>query len=269
MFVLADRIFQRAVERRIQELGLKAEIRDPDMRPVYYDNLPGTEADFRRIDAEVENVRSLIQYFGITPDPEGLSEPIRLTQRAAGKLCTGQSVSDSSFGEGYVAQPVLDEVYGSQSYLERWTGLAATDFKRTFIDTFPSVVSNQFLICLALRGALEAQQGLWQNARANALHVAEEAMISLQQEPMSEREWTVTFTVVAAVATVAAPVFPGAALGLALVDGAASIVGPFRPSHRSVRSRHTPFPKFSSRSAMRSGSSPTMSATRKRSSRIR
>jgi uncharacterized protein YukE len=160
-------------------------------------------------------VPNLFQPFTQIPDPKSFDSGINTLKQALAKLCTGQDTRDpiSTNGGTYLANRVLDEMTGSGDLIESWTGKAAMEFKSNFIDPFPSVVRNQFILVSALKSALEAEQAMWDAARHNIDDIAEQTNKALDgmHKSCSSHEWAITFTTVAAITGVLAaiPTFGG------------------------------------------------------------
>lgn len=109
-------------------------------------------------------VPALYQSFLQAPDPKSFDPMISHLKVALTTLCTGQDTRDpiSSKGGPYFANKALDEMPAAGDLIETWTGNAAIAFKAKFIDPFPSLVRNQFILVAALKAALEAEQAIWQ-----------------------------------------------------------------------------------------------------------
>ncbi|GHJ49532.1 hypothetical protein Cs7R123_68740 [Catellatospora sp. TT07R-123] len=147
-------------------------------------------------------VPQLFQPFSQIPDPASYTPAIESLKRALGRLCTGQDTRDpiSTNGSNYYANPVLDKLSASGDYIESWTGKAAMEFKANFIDPFPSVARNQFLLISALKAGLEAEQAMWEAARKDIDQIAENTLKALDcMDDCSPKEWAVTFTAAAAI----------------------------------------------------------------------
>jgi hypothetical protein len=113
------------------------------------------------------------------------------------------------------ANPNLLLIPGSESYLEDWTGRAAVEFKLRFLDPFPAVAKNQFLLTAIVRGAVGAHQLMWHNARRDILEIAhqtEAALDSMESCKGNGGSFVVLLSVFEAVATIAAVFTQGASL---------------------------------------------------------
>lgn len=186
-----------------------------------------------QIERKYADVTSLFQPFAEMPDPSSFDGVINQLSQVLGILSAGEAgdaAKDPVNGTIFPANPKLTKVGGTESYIEDWTGPAASAFKSEFIDPFPAVVQNQFIVASVLKSALEAQREIWKNARADIDKIAEDVLTALDRmHDCGKNKWTMTFTVMASVAAIAAvPLTAGAstfALGLAVTAvGAASQV---------------------------------------------
>lgn len=187
------------------------------------------------IEREFSDIPNLFAPFTEMPTPESFEEPINNLERAVAKLAQGDSQHDPITGITYVGNVELAKMSGAASYIEDWTGRAAMEFKSTFIDPFPTIVHNQFLVANVLRAALQAEREIWVNARKDIDKIAHDVLEALDRmDDCGKNEWTMTFTVAAAVATVAAvPLTGGAALAVTAVAAgsaaAATMIGTEAP----------------------------------------
>lgn len=200
----------------------------------------------QKAESDFADIPGLFEPFSMMPDPAGYSGMINGLADAMHVLSAGQDTKDEIDGPVYPANPVMDKLTGSESYLENWTGKAAEDFKRNFIDPFPAVVSNQFLITSVLKGAIEAHQEMWRRARTDIDKIATDTIAALDHmDDCGSNDWSMAFTVLGAVVAVAAaPVTDGTSLiALAAVGSAASIAS------TAAGSGSTPTRRFSGESA--------------------
>jgi hypothetical protein len=176
--------------------------------------------------SDFADIPGLFEPFSMMPDPAGYTGMVNSLAGAMHVLSAGQDTKDEIDGPIYPANPVMDKLTGSESYVENWTGKAAEDFKRNFIDPFRSVASNQFLLTSVLKSALEAHQELWRRARTDIDKIATDTIAALDHmDDCGSNDWSMAFTVLGAVVAVAAaPVTDGTSLiALAAVGSAASI----------------------------------------------
>ncbi len=183
--------------------------------------------------SDFADIPGLYEPFSLMPDPASYQPMIRDLENAMHTLSSGQGNSDPIDGPIYPANPTLDKLTGTESYIENWTGRAAEDFKRNFIDPFPAVVRNQFLLSAVLKAALEAHQEMWKRARSDIDNIATATISALDHmDDCGSNDWSLAFTVLGAVVAIAAvPVTDGASLfALAAVGSAASVASAVAPS---------------------------------------
>lgn len=140
------------------------------------------------------------------------------------------------------ANPNLGMIPGSESYLEQWTGRAAVEFKQRFLDPFPYLNANQYLLVSMLYGAMDAQARMWENARRDILEIGNKTLNALNaSDPFlcwggKKGPTTVVLTTIEAIASIAAVFMPaasvGARVGIEIVAVAASAAANLAPDER-------------------------------------
>ena len=172
------------------------------------------------------DVPAMFAPFASMPDPADFGGMRDGLLAAMHKLSTGQTPTDPITGLGVEANITLDAMGGVGDTLRDWHGRAATAFTLGFVEPFPSFTRNQFMLTAILKGAIEAEQEIWKNARANADKIAHDAITALEHmDDCGKNDWTMVFTVGASVAAVAATVMTAGTAVVALtVVGAASQV---------------------------------------------
>lgn len=172
------------------------------------------------------DIPAMFAPFAAMPDPADFGGMRDGLLAAMHKLSTGQTPTDPITGLGVEANITLDAMGGVGDALRDWHGRAATAFTLGFVEPFPSFTRNQFMLTAILKGAIEAEQEIWKNARANADKIAHDAITALEHmDDCGKNDWTMAFTVGASVAAVAAMVVTGGTAVVALtVVGAASQV---------------------------------------------
>lgn len=189
------------------------------------------DADMAEISAKYEDVPELFTEFMSLPDPASFDAGIEDLRATMGRLSQGQGTKDPTSDMTPPANIVLDGMDTSQSYLARWTGIAASQFKANFVDTFESITTNQYLLAGYVKGALEAEKSLWHAARDNIDQIAESTITALDEMgDCGKNEWSVGLAVVGAVVAVAAVPFTAggslvAAATFAGIGGALSVGG--------------------------------------------
>jgi hypothetical protein len=152
-----------------------------------------------------ENVANEFRPYSQMPDPAAYDHMLADLEQVLHKLSSGLLSQDPIEHESYFANGNLDEISGASDFLDKWHGGAAEAFKDTFIDWFPSVVKNQFIVAATVRSALRAYQHMWSSARTDLLEIQKQTLAALEAHPCcSQNDWQITFTVIEAVATIAA-----------------------------------------------------------------
>ncbi len=190
----------------------------------------------------LDNLRSLCDSvpgrfapFSRMPEPGDYDAGINMLKKGLEALSNGQDNRDpiSTNGQVYIANQVLTKLSGMESYIEGWTGSAAMAFKSNFIDPFPAVVRNQFILVAALKSALEAEQAMWKKAREDVDKIAHDTLAAIDNMgETGKNEWTMIFTVVASVAAVGASLMaPGAGgvIAVTAIGSASQVVAAAAP----------------------------------------
>lgn len=216
-----ERLMEHAQD--IRRHAVAATMAIVDGRPEYR---AGVEREF----ADVPDAfRPLVGF----PDPRGFDAKLDGLADVLRGLSTGDPDDPM-----VPADVELARVYGTSAALKFWTGTTAERFRTGFFDRLPALVRNQFTAAVVLRAGLRAQQEIWARARDDADRIAETALAAIDASGECTRtEWTITFTVVASVAAVAAvPVSGGASLALGTVGAVAQVLaatGPAEPVRTS------------------------------------
>ncbi|WP_432971050.1 hypothetical protein [Dactylosporangium sp. CA-233914] len=176
-----------------------------------YARYSGPEGYFADIPGRIQ------AYTGI-PDPAEFDPLIDRLRAVMGELSAGHVSEDPVHsGEVYPANMRLAPLTTAADYLEGWTGTAAMAFKEHFLDPFPLVAQNQFVLTAVLKSALLACRAMWASARKDIDGVLHATMAALDNDPCCDpNKWTFEFTVVSSIATV------GGVVATALTDGLAA-----------------------------------------------
>jgi hypothetical protein len=107
-------------------------------------------------------------------------------------------------------------------------------FKQKFLDPFPAISANQFILTAILKAALEAHQAMWAKTRDDIDKIAHATMDAFDNKCCDKNTWNVTFTVLSSIGATAAAVLTVATGGVAAlltlqVIGAAAQVGAVLP----------------------------------------
>ncbi|BCJ44414.1 hypothetical protein GCM10010168_12280 [Actinoplanes ianthinogenes] len=221
-----------AIAAAMKEKGVREAPRPGD--PPYTPH-PGEDAARAAIFSEFADVPSLFEPFAMTPDPASFDGLLQELSGGMNHLSSGRMPDDPITGDTYLVNVLLDRVGATESYLDQWTGDGGDKFRSKFVHDFSSIVTNQFIGCAVLRGALEAQKALWLNARANIDTVAHDTLTALDNMGhCGQNQWTMTWTIVASVAAVAAvPLSAGTSLlGAAAAVTAVGAAGQVIAAHQ-------------------------------------
>lgn len=134
----------------------------------------------------------------------------------------------------YLANPTLEKMHTASDYLQDWSGQAAMLFKQKFLDPFPAISANQFILTAILKAALEAHQAMWAKTRDDIDKIAHATMDVFDNKCCDKNTWNVTFTVLSSIGATAAAILTVATDGVAApltlqVIGAAAQVGAVLP----------------------------------------
>jgi hypothetical protein len=179
-------------------------------------------------------VEPLFKPFSQVPDPARYQPLINDLDTAMRDISNGHTTTDPIDHVPYLANPTLAKITTASGYMAEWTGEAARTFKAKFIDPFPSITTNQFILTAILKAALEAHKTMWEETRKNIDQIAEHTIDRLDNGCCDNDSWNVSFTVLSSLGAVGAAILTvatdGAALPLALTAiGAAAQVGATLP----------------------------------------
>jgi hypothetical protein len=229
-----------AVAKALDEKGVRAASKpgDPSLAPQ-----PGEETTRAGVIADFADIPSLFEPFTMMPDPasfNGLSEKVGDAMRY---LSPGHMNADPITGAIYLENSILTRIGPTESYVAHWTGDAADAFLTDLVYPFPALATNQFISCAVLRGALAAQQALWISARDHIDQVAHKTLAALDNMGhCGQNTWTMTWTIVASVAAVAAvPISAGASLTAALAVTAVGAAGQVAAAHQVAPPKETEY----------------------------
>jgi hypothetical protein len=208
----AQEIQAKAIAASLDQHGVRP-APEPGRPPI--NPMPLEEEARVRITASFADVPALFEPFTMLPEPSSFDGMISDLRDALMKLSSGHMTADPVTRDAFLANPVLTAIGASESYIELWTGGAADAFRTEFVNMFPATVVNQFITCAVLRGALEAYKAIWTSAREDIDKIAHDALNALDNmDHCGQNTWTMTFTVIASVAAVAAvPITAGTSLG--------------------------------------------------------
>jgi hypothetical protein len=93
----------------------------------------------------------LFKPYSQIPDPAKYQPMIDDLSAVMHDLSSGRTNEDPIDKDPYLANPTLDKMHTASDYLEDWTGQAAMLFKQKFLDPFPSIATNQFIVTSILK----------------------------------------------------------------------------------------------------------------------
>ncbi len=160
------------------------------------------------------------------PDPHSFDWMIDELGTVAEGLSSGDGMGDPLHGGSVLANPDLNKMNSAAGVLASWTGQAATNFKVNFLDPFPSISANQFLMVVTMKGALEAYRAVCEKAREDIRLIAEATVDQLDNaRECTSSDWSQLLQVAGAVAAVGgAATATGPGAGFAMI-GAVSAIG--------------------------------------------
>ncbi|GIG85652.1 hypothetical protein [Plantactinospora endophytica] len=180
--------------------------------------------DVITIEAGFAGVPAMFYPFLDMPRPESFDGIIDDLRNSALVLMTTQNSPDPALGLHAPNNNKFSAVTTVGDNLASWSGAAAREFKSQYLDKLPPQQAGQFNVVVTCLKLIEQEKNIWAEARKNVADVVNQAIAVLEDMPRrcSKNSWTVAFTVVAAVAGVAAAPLAaagaGIAVGLAVTD---------------------------------------------------
>jgi len=167
----------------------------------------------------------LFEPFERIPDPGAYDAPIRSLKDAMHQLSDGES--KDPVGEANIrANPDLAHAHSAGDRLDGWTGAAADSFKTNFLDKFPYISKNQFLLLGVMKGALEADQERWRSVREDINRVLVTTDNGLDDVfSSSQNDLSFACSVAVAVSSIGAIPFAGVGAGVIAAVGAVGVTG--------------------------------------------
>ncbi|MHA6802150.1 hypothetical protein [Salinifilum ghardaiensis] len=183
--------------------------------------------DYGRIQEKYQNcAQPLFEPFTRIPHPGSHQSTIDDLHDAMGCLSHGAHMKDPISGDSIGANKDLQAIETAGDDLNGWSGAAAHAFKANFLDPFPAVATNQFLVLGIMKGAVEADQELWRRTETDILDIANQTLRALDNVgSCGKSDFEFTLSVASAVAAIGAIPFTGGASAAFAAVGAASAVG--------------------------------------------
>jgi hypothetical protein len=219
-----DELMAHASE--IKFLAIKRALDEHETEPEYARQ--GVDGYYQQV------VEPLFKPFSRVPDPAGYQPMIEELSAAMHDLSGGHIDEDPIDKNPYLANPTLEKIHTASDYLQDWSGQAAMQFKQKFLDPFPAISANQFIVTAIQKAALEAHQAMWKSTRDDIDKIAHATMDAFDNNCCDKNSWNVTFTVLSSIGATAAAFLTVATDGVAAplllqVVGAAAQVGAVLP----------------------------------------
>ncbi|GAB3546840.1 hypothetical protein J2S53_003147 [Actinopolyspora lacussalsi] len=187
----------------------------------------GGRPDYGRIKEKYQDCATpLFEPFTRIPDPGNYQGIIDQLHGAMSSLSNGAQMRDPISGDSIGANEDLRSIETAADDLNDWSGRAAHAFKANFLDPFPAIASNQFLVLGIMKGAVEADQEVWEKTRKDIEKIADDTLAGLDNvASCGKSDISFTLSVAGAVAAIGAIPFTGGASVAFAAVGAASAVG--------------------------------------------
>lgn len=190
------------------------------------------------IQAKYQNcAQPLFEPFTRIPDPGSYQGLIDELHGAMSCLSHGAHMTDPITGKSIGANEDLRAIETAADDLNDWSGAAAHAFKANFLDPFPAVASNQFLVLGVMKGAVEADQEVWKKTQADIEKIANDTLDALDNVgSCGKSDLEFTLSVASAVAAIGAiPFTGGASVAFAAVGAASAVGGAVQKGYESVK----------------------------------
>ena len=239
---VAREVKELAIKRRRDELGWAAKGVYPDS-DIENQRVPGgitggTSDDYAALETGYEWIVQAFQN-SIGPEPSGLDGLIASFDAAQEKLrggAPGMLFATATDPDGTIklnetkasndSTGLSAQANNATANLSRWHGEGAMAFKNHYLSRFPVVTTNQALVAMALRSAVDCNRSLYVNARNELLRLAKATKVALDyHDPCDSVDVSLTLSVVAGVTGViaAGASGPGAIIAFTAVSSGAGV----------------------------------------------
>lgn len=218
-----DQLMQKAAE--IERKAVEVELAHSKTRA--FPDGPRRPVNPVEVEAKYQGAAvPLFEPFSRMPDPRAYEGMLADLTETVGDLSHGY-LNDPIDKQPVPANPKLDRINAAAEELGDWTGEAAAKFKRKFLHPLDSISTNQFILLATMKGALEAHQAMWLNAREDIEKIADETIHSLDNVGggCGKNEVNFVFSVAAAVGAIAAIPLTGGVSAAGAVLSAVGAVG--------------------------------------------
>ncbi|GAA0708581.1 hypothetical protein Drose_13125 [Dactylosporangium roseum] len=179
-----------------------------------------------KAEAAFSDIPGLFQSFADAPDPARFEPAVESLHQAQASLATSAVNTDPLTNNPIVVREEFAKITTTSDFIDDWSGAAAHEFKANYLDPLPAKIGAQFQLAAILAAAIQAEQAIWQAARSDIRLVLAKGLAALDHVgECTQAQWTITFTVVASIAAVAAVPFAGGlSLRLTAVGAASQVV---------------------------------------------
>ncbi|WP_221321726.1 hypothetical protein [Actinoplanes sp. L3-i22] len=213
----------------LRELAIETACMQAAIPPDETSHSAQQRADKVTIEAMFAGVHNMFwPFMSSMPAPDDFDLLLDWLRQAARGLTSTQSTADPQIGLK-PADLDFSRATTVSSHLGSWSGAAAREFKRNYLDPMPTQLASTYNAIVFAIKLIELEQGIWRGARTDITRILNDAIDTLRNMPgwCGKDSLTTVLTTVAAFATIAAvplsPLGTSLAVGLAVTDGAASV----------------------------------------------
>ena len=218
----AARIQQLAIQESLKQKGW-TDIGHGELRAPSDVGDQGARDIVTHVEGQFSGTAGMFAPFLTMPDPGQFNPMLGYLSSAMNTLSSGQGSEDPVNKTVITANPAMEGMTTVGKNVQDWRGAAATAFEQNFVEPFPAITANQFALVATLKGAIEAEQALWEECRKNVDDIAHKAIKALEvMDECSPDEQVCLLTVASSVFAVAAVLTTGGAAIALTVAGAAA-----------------------------------------------
>lgn len=119
-----------------------------------------------------EKIPALFEPYLDLPIPSDFAEAASGVDKPAELLSAGYVFENSEGGTVVDANRKVYDLLGCDDELLHWHGLAADNFRRTFVENLPATTKAQFHSVTLIKGAVERERAIWTAARQDVVNLA-------------------------------------------------------------------------------------------------
>jgi hypothetical protein len=207
----------------LRQAAIKTACEQAAIPPRQEDQSGQQKLDVGAIEVAFAGVPAMFYPFLDMPRPEDFDGVIDDLRRCATVLMTTQNSPNPDLGLEKPNNDKFSAVTTVGDNLASWSGAAAREFKSQYLDKLPAQQASQFNAAVTCMKLIQQEKAIWTEARKNVADIVNQAIEVLENMPnrCSKDNWTVAFTVVAAVAGIAAVPLGVATAGTGILVGLA------------------------------------------------